>query len=71
MKKVTIVIIAILVVGFVFNTMTSHRGYRREGFVSSFAHSAVRSAGGYTGYRVAKSIMGDSHHRERRHHYNY
>lgn len=64
MRKIIGGIILLLVLFAIFNVFGSRRGYRREGLVSTFTHSAVRGAGNYTGYKVAKHFWDKSSHKK-------
>lgn len=76
MKKIVIAIVIILAILAIFvtikrhetyNTMHYSQSYHRESLGDTFVRSAVRGAGSYAGYHVAKSILGG----HKRHSYRY
>lgn len=76
MKKFIVIIAVVIIIGVGISSLAVRRdyGYRHEGLISTFTHSAVRGAGSYVGYRAAKhainGLSGHHHHRECRHHYS-
>lgn len=79
MKKIVIAVVIILAILAIFITIEKHRrhetyntvhysqSYHRESLGDTFVRSAVRGAGSYAGYHVAKSILGG--HKRHSHRY--